>query len=88
VLSYGGECARECGVTLVANLKKLAASKLAATQNREASWPINQPPGPPRSGCVQQFAGVNADYVFSSAFAVDTFGGAAQLLSLGIITPL
>jgi hypothetical protein len=62
VFSYGGECARECGVTLVANLKKLAASKLAATRNRESSRPFNQPPGPPRSGCVQQIAAGNAGW--------------------------
>jgi hypothetical protein len=30
-----------------------------------------------------EVAGANADYAFSSAFAVDSFGGAAQLLSLG-----
>jgi hypothetical protein len=32
---------------------------------------------------AEQFAGTNADYGFGPAFAVDSFGGAAQLWSLG-----
>lgn len=33
-------------------------------------------------------AGANADYAFGSAFAVDRFGGEAQLFSLGSMTRL
>ena len=61
-------------------LIRLVTRGSALTLPRPAIYAIKKPTG---LGGEYQFAGADADCVFGSAFAVDSYGGAAQLLSLG-----